>query len=138
MSTTKPAPAFRNRRSIVFWATPLFSVALGLAMGGAAWIGGQPGFAIFAVLLMLTVAVGLVLASSRSETVNGLLDGQDERIKAINRDATGIAGSAVIWAIIVAFIYELITGGDAQPYAWLGAIGGASYVLAVIGLRIWR
>ncbi len=42
----------------------------------------------------------------------------------------------VLSAIIVAFIVEVARGHEGTPYSWLGAIGGLSYLLAVVGLRL--
>lgn len=42
----------------------------------------------------------------------------------------------MITAIIVAFIVELARGHDGSPYAWLGAVGGLAYLVAVIVLRL--
>jgi len=64
---------------------PLFSLALGVAMLVAFWIGGNPidGLAALAVM----TATGLVfLLGGRSETVRGLRgDGRDERFVWIDR-----------------------------------------------------
>jgi presenilin-like A22 family membrane protease len=42
----------------------------------------------------------------------------------------------VITAIIVAFVIELARGHSGSPYAWLGAIGGLTYLLAIVVFRI--
>ena len=67
------------------WFMPLFSLALGVAMLVAFWIGGNPidGLAALAVM----TATGLVfLLGGRSETVRGLRgDGRDERFVWIDR-----------------------------------------------------
>ena len=47
-----------------------------------------------------------------------------------------LAGIVVLTAIIVAFIVEVTRGQDGTPYSLLGAIGGLSYLLAVVGLRL--
>lgn len=127
-----------RRRPLAFWATPATSVVLGAAMAGAAWAAGERGYAIFAALLMVGLAVVLVVASTRSETVRGILDRQDERIAGIDRDATTITGVVIIGAIIVAFIVELARGEDGAPFSWLGAIGGVTYVVALVVLRLRR
>jgi uncharacterized YccA/Bax inhibitor family protein len=66
------------------------------------------------------------------------MDHRDERLATIDVTATAVAGMAVIVAILVAFIADLANGGDGMPYAWLGAIGGVAYVVAVIVLRVRR
>ena len=136
--TTQSVPDQRRKRPAAFWLTPATSVVLGLAMGAAAWADDQRGYAVFAVLLMTGIAVALVIAARRSETVGGLLDRRDERIASLDRDASLFAGMLVILAVIAAFIYELGTGGDTRPYAWLGALAGVGYVAALIVLRLRR
>ncbi len=79
-----------------------------------------------------------MVASGRSETVAGLLDRRDERIASLDRDASLAAGMVVILGVIAGFVYELATGGDTGPYVWLGALGGVTYIVALITLRIRR
>ncbi len=138
MTMTKPVPSPRRRRPVAFWATPATSVALGLAMGAASWAGGDRGFAVFAVALMAALAIVLVVAASHSETVERLLDRRDERITGLDRDATLFAGAVLIVAVLGGFIGELAAGGDGQPYSWMGAAAGVSYVAALITLRLRR
>jgi hypothetical protein len=118
------------------WFLPLFAVALGLITFVAQWIGGDPrsGLVSFAIL----AGVGaLVLFGGRSETIRGLRgDGSDERFRQIDIHATALAGLAVIIAVIVGFLVELARGHNGDPYAWLGAIGGVTYIVAIIIFRI--
>ena len=66
------------------------------------------------------------------ETIRGLRgDGRDERFRQIDVHATALAGLAVLVAIIVAFVVEVARGHSGSPYAWLGAIGGITYVAAI-------
>ena len=117
------------------WFLPRFAVALGLITFIAQWIGGDPrsGLVSFAILAGFGV---LVLLGGRSETIRGLRgDGSDERFRQIDIQATALAGLAVIVAVIVAFLVELARGHNGNPYAWLGAIGGVTYIAAIIILR---
>jgi hypothetical protein len=83
-------------------------------------------------------ALGAVLLfGGRSETIRGLRgDGRDERFRQIDIHATALAGLAVIFAVIAAFIVELARGHNGNPYGWLGAIGGLTYLAAIIVFRI--
>jgi hypothetical protein len=118
------------------WFLPLFSVALGLLLFAAQWVGGNPGSGLVSLGIMTAFGV-LVLLGGRSETIRGLRgDGRDERFRQIDIHATAIAGLAVIIAIIVSFVVELARGHDGSPYGWLGAVAGLSYLVAVIVLRI--
>ena len=118
------------------WFLPLFSVALGIVMLAAMWIGGNPSTGLQSLAIM-TAFGALILFGGRSETVRGLRgDGRDERFRQIDIHATARAGIVVLTTIIVAFIVEVARGHDGAPYSWLGAIGGLSYLLAVVALRL--
>jgi hypothetical protein len=118
------------------WFVPLVSVALGVVVFAAQWIGGDPrsGLVSFGILAGFGA---LILLGGRSETIRGLRgDGRDERFRMIDIHATALAGLAVILAIIVAFIVELAKGHSGNPYGWLAAIGGLTYLVAIIVFRI--
>jgi len=118
------------------WFVPLFAVALGLVMFVAQWIGGNPLSGLGSLAIM-TAFGALLLLGGRSETIRGLRgDGRDERFRQIDIHATAIAGLAVITAIIVAFVAELARGHNGSPYAWLGAIAGLAYLIAIIVFRL--
>ena len=119
------------------WFMPSFSLALGLVMLAVSWLGGSLGAGL--VSLAVLAAFGLfVLLAGRSETIRGLRgDGRDERFAQIDLQATALAGLAVIVALIVAWLVAIARGQSGNPYGWLGAIGGLTYVLAVAYFR-WR
>ena len=118
------------------WFVPLFAVALGVVVFVAQWIGGDPGSGLESLGIM-TAFGALLLFGGRSETIRGLRgDGRDERFRQMDIHATALAGLAVILAVIVAFIVELARGHSGSPYAWLGAIGGLAYLVAIIVFRI--
>jgi hypothetical protein len=118
------------------WFLPLFAAALGAVTLAAEWIGGdlRGGLISFAIL----AGAGLLfLLGGRSETIRGLRgDSRDERFRQIDIHATALAGLAVIGAIIIAFLVELARGHNGNPYGWLGAIGGLTYIAAIIIFRI--
>ena len=118
------------------WFLPLFAVALGAIVFVAQWIGGDPhsGLVSFAILAGAGL---LLLLGGRSETIRGLRgDGRDERFRMIDIHATALAGVAVIYAVIVMFVIELARGHNGNPYGWPGAIGGITYIAAIIIFRI--
>jgi hypothetical protein len=51
--------------------------------------------------------------------------------------ATASAGPVLILVIVGAFLWELAHGRDGRPYTVLAAVGGVSYLLALLVLR-WR
>lgn len=125
-----------KNRGMVFYAVPGLGVIIGVAYLIAAWAGGRPAAGAVMLAIMLAFSAVVLLASRRSETVRGLLDRRDERITAIDLRASAFAGTAVIVALLTAFIVELARGNPTGPYDWLAAIGGLAYVVAVVVLRM--
>jgi hypothetical protein len=133
MSTNDPA---KPRPSRYRWATIALGVSIGLAYLLAGWLGDNLAFGLFGLALMLLSTVAFLALSRFSETAAGLLDRRDERINRIDGQATAVAGLSVITAVIVGFVIDIAKGGDGSPYAALGAIGGLSYLAAIVYLRV--
>lgn len=119
------------------WFLPSFSVALGLVILAASWLGGNPGAGAISFGILAVFGLAVLLAG-RSETIRGLRgDGRDERFAQIDLQATATAGLAVIVALIVAWLVAMARGQSGSPYDWLLAIAGLAYALAVGWFR-WR
>lgn len=140
MSTHDPAsthaPEACARRRGTVWALPACSVAIGLVYLVVGLLGDQPGFAIGGLVLMVVLAVALVLVRGRSETVAGLMDRRDERINTLDMRATALTGVVLIVAVLAGFAVEVARGNDGQPYMWLGALAGVTYLAALVVLRL--
>jgi ascorbate-specific PTS system EIIC-type component UlaA len=95
-------------------------------------------FGIVGVAVMLGVAVVFVVASRCSETVAGLRDRTDERINEIDRSASLVAGLTVLLVVLAMFVVEIAQGKDGSPYSQLGALGGVTYLVALVWLRFRR
>ena len=118
------------------WTAPLFAVAAGGLLWAAAALGGHADAGGWMFGIMVLVAVGTLLGG-RSETVRGLRgDGRDERFAQIDLRATAYTGLVLTVTIIAAFVYELTQGHSGEPYTWLGAVGGLSYVASIVLLRV--
>jgi hypothetical protein len=118
------------------WFVPVLSVGLGIVVFAAQWVGGDPGSGLVSLAIM-TGFGALILLGGRSETIRGLRgDGRDERFRQIDIHATALAGLAVIIAVIIASIVELARGHGPGPYGWLAAIGGITYLVAIVVFRI--
>ena len=118
------------------WFLPGFTVAMGVVILVAEWIGGDPVGGVIALAVAAAFG-GLVLLGGRSETIRGLRgDGRDERFRQIDIHATAISGVVVISAIIIAFIVEVARGHDGSPYTWLAAVAGITYLVAVAVFRL--
>ena len=119
------------------WFLPLFILGLGLLVLAVSWVGGQLGVGVYALAVMVGFALLVLLLTGRSETIRGLTVGRDERFAQIDLRATAVAGLALIVALIVAFVVEIARGHSGNPYSWLAAIFGLTYVLAIAFFR-WR
>ena len=120
------------------WYVPTVATLIGVAYLIAGILGDDLRFGITGLVLMLATAGAVVLAGRRSETVKGLLDRQDERIRGIDNDASMFAGMVLVVAVIAGFVIEIARGQDGEPYAVLGAIAGVSYIAALVVLRLRR
>jgi hypothetical protein len=114
---------------------PLFSLLLGGLLLAAFAIGGNVGDGLAAFGVMAAVAA-LFAFGTRSETLQGLGGpARDERWAMIDVHATALAGMVLIAVLIGAFLYEVASGEDGEPYAQLGAVAGIAYIVAVVVLR---
>lgn len=133
MKTTEMPPTHWRR-----WMSPAVALGLGLALFVAGVLGDNLQLGVLGLVLMIAVGAVLALAGRRSETVGGLLDRRDERINHLDATASQTAGMVVGWAVIIMFLIELASGQDGTPYAQLAALGGATYVVALVALRYRR
>ena len=117
---------------------PGVAVAGGIAYLVAGLVGGDTGFGIVGLIIMVVLAGTLLLVGRRSETVDGLLSRRDERINTIDRDASLAAGLSLIVAVLVMFVVEVARGRDGSPYDWLAGLAGAIYLVALVVLRFTR
>jgi drug/metabolite transporter (DMT)-like permease len=118
------------------WTVPGASVLVGLVYLGSEIIGGHPwlGVQMFGIMAVFGAAV---LLGGRSETIRGLRgDGRDERFAMLDLRATAFTAVVIILAILAAFSFEVAHGRSGMQYAWLGAVGGLTYLASVIYLRI--
>ena len=133
MSTHSKAPSVMTR-----WSVPGVAVTAGLAYLVAGVIGDDLSFGVVGLALMLGVGVVFAIASSWSETAAGLRDRTDERINQIDRSASLVAGMTVLMAVLAMFVVEIAQGRDGSPYSQLGAVGGVTYLAALVWLRFRR
>lgn len=119
------------------WVVPGVAVLIGVAYLVAGLASGDTAFGIGGLALMTGLAAVMAVAARFSETAKGLLDRRDERINAIDRDASLVAGMTVLLAALVMFVVEVARGQDGSPYYHLAALGGVAYVLTLLWYR-WR
>ncbi len=119
------------------WFTAGSAAVCGLVLLLASWVGGHPGPGFAMLGVMVGFGAVVMMAGRRSETVQGLLDHRDERITTFDLRATAVMGLVVVTATIVGFVVSLAHGHDGSPYTQLAAIGGLTYLVALIWQR-WR
>jgi hypothetical protein len=117
---------------------PLVSAAIGIVYLVAGLAGGQTAFAVTGAAVMFGLAGVLLLVRGRSETIKGLMDRRDERINTIDLQATAATGIVLVVAVLAAFIVEIARGNTGAPYLWLGCLGGVTYVVSLVVLRLRR
>jgi hypothetical protein len=115
---------------------PVISIAIGLAMLAAYWIGDDVGAGLGALGVMTAVAA-LFFFGTRSETLQGLGGpGRDERWAMIDLRATTFAGMSAVVVALGAWLYEIARGEDGSPYGILCTVAGVAYILAIGVLRL--
>ncbi len=119
-------------------AIPVVAIGAGLAYLVAAAAAGNAELGLAMLAIMVAAGVGFLVAARWSETARGLMDRKDERINAIDKDATVFAASVLLLAILGMAVWELAHGRDGQPYAALGGLAGLSYVVSLAWLRFRR
>jgi len=118
-----------------------FAASAVLAVGGAAlalatWRSGDGGFAVaLAVFYAIAAIVAWFWAGGSGDVAALLRAGGDERQQSIDLRATAYAGSAATAFSLAAAVVQAARGGDAFPYTFICAVGGAAYILAVALLR---
>lgn len=123
----------RIMTSPVVWV----GVIVGGLMGAAQYAGGSSlGSAVLAAVIPIGYAVVVTLLGRRS-ALSSVLAGRpiDERWEHINLEATawalGISATIVLGAVMV----TLASGGQWQPYAFIGAVMAAGYLVALIAVQ---
>ena len=118
------------------WFLALQAVALGIVVFAAQSVGGDPVSGLESLGIM-TAFGALILFGGRSETIRGLRgDGRDERFRNIDLHATALSGRAIGLAIVIGSLVEFAQGNSPGLYGWLAAIGGVTYLIAIVVLRI--
>jgi uncharacterized membrane protein len=119
------------------WGTPLVGLVAGT---GAAVIlaqrSGSPlvGLIVFAIIGGYVLA--LVLFRARSDTAS-VLSGEvvDERWELIHQRALSLTAQVMAAALVGAFLFTELSGGDATPYMWSASLVGATYLGAMFWYR---
>jgi drug/metabolite transporter (DMT)-like permease len=119
------------------WLTAMTLAVAGGALAVATWIGGQHDVAVALVAFYAVCSVAAFIWSGRDGDVAAILrSAGDERQRRLDRDATAIAGLAmIVVSIIGGIISAARNGGDLGPFGIVCAVGGLAYIVALAGLR---
>ncbi len=120
------------------WAIPVFAIGAGLAYLVAAPVAGNAELGLAMLAIMVAAGVGFLVAARWSETARGLMDRKDERINAIDKDATVFAAGVLLLAILAMAVWELAHGRNGEPYTALGGLAGLTYLVSLAWLRFRR
>lgn len=116
-------------------AVVVVSVVLGLVMGGAAVLGGKPWLGLVFLGIMLVVAAVLGIVSRYSDTVALLGDDvRDERHVHVHQRSALYTLNILALVIVGGFVLDIARGGDGDPFAFLGAVGGGTYIVFLLVL----
>lgn len=133
MSSSAPSSFLGRWQS--WWLMPLIYVILGGVILTAQAIDGQidSGLVWFAVF----AAIGAVYAfGGRFEIVKQARgDLEDERDASINTRAMAAVGLVFVVLLTGCIVFELARGNNPAPYTQLMAVGGGSYIAALLVLR---
>lgn len=109
------------------WWFVLYSFGLGVVIAVAALAGGQRGLALFAVPWLTAGGIAMSFTPWGSVTARA----RDEREQGISTEAVAIMGFVLIVVIILGGLVQLVRGHDAQPWTFLGFVGGATFLLSL-------
>jgi len=119
------------------WVVPAVGLVLGLLIS-AALLGQHASPLQVAVSFAIVVGYAFVLRALQSRSdMASLLSGlpTDERWESINLRALSLAAQLIAVALVVTFLVASFGGGDALPYAWLGAVFAGTYLAGLLWYR---
>jgi hypothetical protein len=126
------ATALRGRRAI----TAAFLLVAGGAVAAGVWSSGDHGFAVgLAMFYVVCAAIAYVWSAGSGDVAAILRVGGDERQRTMDQRATAVSGLVLGMACLGGAVVDLARGGDGNPYVWLCAVGGGSYVVALAWIK---
>jgi len=125
------------RLDMTKWLVPAVGIVIGILMAIA--LMGQhasPGQIALSLVFVVGYAVVVQLLARHSD-VAAVLAGHpaDERWTTINERALSIAAQVTAVVLVTAFLVASFAGGDAIPYAWVGAVLAVSYLAGIAWFR---
>ncbi len=119
------------------WISAVVLLVGGGAVAIAAWVGGQPGVAVFLVAAYIVfAAIAFVWSGGRGDVAAIMRGGGDERQAAIDLRAGALAAHVTaVFAVVGAIVSMARTGGNPGAYGVICMVFGISYGLALAVLH---
>ena len=111
---------------------PLIYVALGVVILVAQSISGDTRSGIVWFAVMVGVAALYALGGKYEVIRQARGDFEDERDASINRKAMAATGTTLVIVLTGCIVFELACGNNPAPYSTLMAIGGVTYIAALL------
>jgi hypothetical protein len=122
----------RGRRA----ATSAVLLVGGGAIATATWISGEHGFAVgLAVFYVVAAVIAWLWSGGKGDVAAIMRAGGDERQRGLDRDATTIAGYAMVIAAIAGTVVQVARGESPGGYGVMCVVGGVTYVVALLVLQ---
>ncbi len=108
----------------------------GGAIATATWISGEHGLAIgLVVFYVIAAVIAWLWAGGKGDVAAIMRVGGDERQRGLDRDATTIAGYAMVIAAITGAVVQIARGEGPGAYGVMCLVGGVTYVVALLVLQ---
>jgi uncharacterized membrane protein len=133
---TNPNNANAKRRALPqwksWWLLPLIYVALGVVILVAQSVSGDTRSGVVWFAVMAGVAALYALGGKYQVIRQARGDFEDERDTSINRKAMAATGTILVIVLTGCIVFELARGNNPAPYSTLMAIGGVTYIAALL------
>jgi Predicted membrane protein (DUF2178) len=114
----------------------VLALVLGAAMCAAAVSSGRTALGLTFLGIMVAFSTFVALAGRHSDTVAMLGDDvHEERHVQLHQQAALYTLNILALVIVGGFIVSIARGGDGNPYAFLGFVGGVTYVVCLLVLN---
>ena len=131
-----PSSQHSKRRTLPqwksWWLLPLIYVALGIVILVAQAISGDTWSGVVWFAVMATVAALYAFGGKYEVIRQARGDFEDERDAGINRKAMAATGTTLVIVLTGCIVFELARGNNPSPYSTLMAIGGVTYIAALL------
>lgn len=126
--------SLRRNKPANRWIVPATCLAFAVVFLVIGLIRHDVWLTISSPLIMLGYGAFLLLFGRRSEAVSLLAgDDSDERRASLQLKARAATAQILVLVLVSGFIWSLSTGSHhAQPFSWLCAVGGISYIGSLV------